>query len=174
MRLRPYGDSGALVINFNAMEEYYQDQGRDWERYALIKARVISGELEQGQQLMNSLRPFVYRRYVDFGVIDSLRRMKSMINAEVRRLNLDDNIKLGHGGIREVEFIVQCFQLIHGGRVPVLQRRELLDALEYCVEFDCLPQTAADELRTAYIFLRNTEHGIQGFCLLYTSDAADE
>lgn len=163
MRLRPYGESGALVVNFNAMEEYYQDQGRDWERYALIKARVISGDQDQGQQLMDALRPFVYRRYIDFGAIDALRSMKSMINTEVRRRNLHGNVKLGHGGIREVEFTVQCFQLIRGGRIPALQKRELLEVLEHCVEFDCLPREAVEELRAAYIFLRNTEHGIQGF-----------
>lgn len=163
MRLRPYGQSGALVLNFNAMEEYYQDQGRDWERYALIKARVVSGDAIQGQTLMDSLRPFVYRRYIDFGAVDALRRMKSMINTEVRRRNLHSDVKLGHGGIREVEFTVQCFQLIRGGRCPPLQKRELLEVLEHCVEFDCLPREAADELRAAYIFLRNTEHGIQGY-----------
>lgn len=163
MRLRPYGQSGALVVNFNAMEEYYQYQGRDWERYALIKARVISGDLVEGQKLMDALRPFVYRRYIDFGAIDALLDMKSMINAEVRRRNLHNDVKLGHGGIREVEFTVQCFQLIRGGRIPALQKRELLEVLEHCVEFDCLPREAADELRAAYIFLRNAEHGIQGF-----------
>ena len=163
MRLRPYGQSGALVLNFNAMEEYYQDQGRDWERYALIKARVVSGDFEQGEYLMGLLKPFVFRRYVDYGAIESLRSMKSMINTEVRRRGLHSDVKLGHGGIREIEFIVQCFQLIRGGRCTPLQKRELLAVLEHCVEFDCLPREAADELREAYVFLRNTEHGIQGF-----------
>ena len=132
MRLRPYGESGALVHNFTALEDYYQDQGRDWERYALIKARPVTGDSRQGRELMAMLQPFVYRRYVDFGVIESLRGMKQMINTEVRRRGLQDNVKLGHGGIREVEFIAQCFQLIRGGRELGLQQRELLPVLDEC------------------------------------------
>jgi glutamate-ammonia-ligase adenylyltransferase len=163
MRLRPYGESGALVHHFAALEDYYQDQGRDWERYAMIKARPVTGDPGRAAELMAMLRPFVYRRYVDFGVIDSLRSMKQMISAEVRRKGLEDNVKLGHGGIREVEFIVQCFQLIRGGRERGLQQRELLLALEECVTLGCLPQSAAAELRDAYLFLRDSEHAIQGY-----------
>ena len=163
MRLRPYGESGALVHNFTALEEYYQDQGRDWERYALIKANPVTGNPACAEDLMASLRPFVYRRYVDFGVIDSLRGMKQMISAEVRRRGLHDNVKLGHGGIREVEFIAQCFQLIRGGRDLGLQQRELLKVLEECVALGCLPREAVDELRAAYLFLRDSEHAIQGY-----------
>ncbi|MEP5566211.1 MAG: bifunctional [glutamate--ammonia ligase]-adenylyl-L-tyrosine phosphorylase/[glutamate--ammonia-ligase] adenylyltransferase [Halioglobus sp.] len=163
MRLRPYGESGALVHNFTALEEYYQDQGRDWERYALIKASPVTGNPEAAQQLMLSLRPFIYRRYVDFGVIESLRGMKQMISAEVRRRGLQDNVKLGHGGIREVEFIAQCFQLIRGGRDLGLQQRELLQVLEECANLGCLPQQVVDELRVAYLFLRDSEHAIQGY-----------
>jgi glutamate-ammonia-ligase adenylyltransferase len=163
MRLRPYGESGGLVLNFSAMEEYYQDQGRDWERYAMIKARVITGPEQHRQALIESLRPFVYRRYIDFGVIDSLRGMKEMINAEVRRRGLTADVKLGPGGIRAIEFIAQCFQLIRGGRCSTLQRRELLPVLEACVDEGCLPQTAADELTQAYLFLRDAEHAIQGY-----------
>ncbi|MBE9537817.1 MAG: bifunctional [glutamate--ammonia ligase]-adenylyl-L-tyrosine phosphorylase/[glutamate--ammonia-ligase] adenylyltransferase [Proteobacteria bacterium] len=163
MRLRPYGDSGALVSSFAALEQYYQDQGRDWERYALIKARPISGDPDSGADLMATLRPFIYRRYVDFGVIESLRSMKAMINAEVRRRNLRDDVKLGHGGIREVEFIAQCFQLIRGGRDLGLQRRELLLVLRECAQLGCLPAVAVDELSAAYLFLRDSEHAIQGY-----------
>jgi [glutamine synthetase] adenylyltransferase / [glutamine synthetase]-adenylyl-L-tyrosine phosphorylase len=163
MRLRPYGESGALVHNFTALEDYYQQQGRDWERYALIKARPVTGDPQRAQELMASLRPFVYRRYVDFGVIESLRGMKQMINTEVRRRGLQDNVKLGHGGIREVEFIAQCFQLIRGGRDLGLQQRELLSVLAECVALGCLPPAAATELRAAYLFLRDSEHAIQGY-----------
>ncbi|QFU74210.1 bifunctional [glutamate--ammonia ligase]-adenylyl-L-tyrosine phosphorylase/[glutamate--ammonia-ligase] adenylyltransferase [Halioglobus maricola] len=163
MRLRPYGDSGALVHNFNALEEYYQDQGRDWERYALIKARPVTGDPARADELMKALRPFVFRRYIDFGVIESLRSMKQMISAEVRRRGLQGNVKLGHGGIREVEFIAQCFQLIRGGRDLALQQRELLIVLQECVELGCLPAEAVEELRTAYLFLRDSEHAIQGY-----------
>ncbi|MEJ2530357.1 MAG: bifunctional [glutamate--ammonia ligase]-adenylyl-L-tyrosine phosphorylase/[glutamate--ammonia-ligase] adenylyltransferase [Halioglobus sp.] len=163
MRLRPYGESGALVHNFAALEEYYQDQGRDWERYALIKARPVTGDPGRAAQLMAALRPFVYRRYVDFGVIESLRGMKQMISAEVRRRGLQDDVKLGHGGIREVEFIAQCFQLIRGGRDLGLQQRELLNVLEECAALGCLPPEAVAELRAAYLFLRDSEHAIQGY-----------
>ncbi|MEH6515673.1 MAG: bifunctional [glutamate--ammonia ligase]-adenylyl-L-tyrosine phosphorylase/[glutamate--ammonia-ligase] adenylyltransferase [Halioglobus sp.] len=163
MRLRPYGDSGALVHNFNALEEYYQDQGRDWERYALIKARPVTGDKEPADYLMSALRPFVYRRYIDFGVIASLRGMKAGINAEVRRRGLNEDVKLGHGGIREVEFIAQCFQLIRGGRDAELQQRELLPVLAVCRELGCLPEAAVAELIAAYLFLRNSEHAIQGY-----------
>ncbi|NND67189.1 MAG: bifunctional [glutamate--ammonia ligase]-adenylyl-L-tyrosine phosphorylase/[glutamate--ammonia-ligase] adenylyltransferase, partial [Halioglobus sp.] len=163
MRLRPYGESGALVHNFTALEEYYQDQGRDWERYALIKARPVTGDPARSAELMTALKPFVFRRYIDFGVIESLRGMKRMINTEVRRRGLDGNVKLGRGGIREVEFIAQCFQLIRGGRDLGLQRRELLPVLEECVALNCLPEQVGTELREAYLFLRDTEHAIQGW-----------
>jgi glutamate-ammonia-ligase adenylyltransferase len=163
MRLRPYGESGALVHNFAALEAYYQDQGRDWERYALIKARPITGVPASAAELMESLRPFIYRRYIDYGVIDSLRSMKQMITAEVRRRKLENNVKLGHGGIREVEFIAQCFQLIRGGRDIGLQQRELLPVLQESAALGCLPQGAVDELTSAYLFLRDAEHAIQGY-----------
>ena len=163
MRLRPYGDSGALVHNFSALEDYYQDQGRDWERYALIKARPVSGDPGRAEELMILLQPFVYRRYVDYGVIESLRGMKEMINAEVRRRGLQDNIKLGHGGIREVEFIAQCVQLIRGGRDRGLQQRELLPVLQECADLGSLPASVCVELCEAYLFLRDTEHAIQGY-----------
>jgi glutamate-ammonia-ligase adenylyltransferase len=163
MRLRPYGESGALAHNFAALEDYYQDQGRDWERYALIKARPVTGDPRRSRELMAMLRPFVYRRYIDFGVIESLRGMKQMINTEVRRRDLQDNVKLGHGGIREVEFIAQCFQLIRGGRDLGLQQRELLPVLEECVALGCLPSHAVADLRAAYLFLRDSEHAIQGY-----------
>ena len=170
MRLRPYGESGALVHNFTALEEYYQDQGRDWERYALIKARPVTGDPKWADELMTALRPFVFRRYVDFGVIESLRGMKQMITTEVRRRGLQNNVKLGHGGIREVEFIAQCFQLIRGGRDLGLQQRELLRVLQECVELGCLPAEVVAELRAAYLFLRDSEHAIQGYQDKQTQD----
>ena len=163
MRLRPYGESGALVHNFDALEGYYQSQGRDWERYALIKARPVTGSLQQGAALAVLLRPFIYRRYVDFGAIESLRAMKQMINTEVRRRGLQDNVKLGHGGIREVEFIAQCFQLIRGGRDLGLQQRELLLVLDECAVLGCLPPSVTEQLRRSYLFLRDSEHAIQGY-----------
>ena len=163
MRLRPYGESGALVLSLSAMEEYYQDQGRDWERYAMIKARVVAGEPCATEQLMNLLRPFTYRRYVDFSAFESLRAMKKMIQQEVKRRRLDHDIKLGPGGIREVEFIAQCFQLIRGGRELALQERRVQKVLATLAEKNYMPAEAVAELQAAYIFLRNTEHGIQAF-----------
>ncbi|WP_417226794.1 bifunctional [glutamate--ammonia ligase]-adenylyl-L-tyrosine phosphorylase/[glutamate--ammonia-ligase] adenylyltransferase [Amphritea sp.] len=161
MRLRPYGASGPLVCSFPAMEDYYQTQGRDWERYAMIKARVVAGDQQAGAELQEMLRPFVYRKYIDFSAFDSLRSMKEMINKEVRRKGLQGNVKLGAGGIREVEFIGQAFQLIRGGRDPRLQQRELLTILPLLPETVGIPEQAVAELAEAYTFLRNAEHVIQ-------------
>lgn len=161
MRLRPYGSSGALVLSFNALEQYYQDQGRDWERYAMIKARVVGGDQVAGGQLLDMLRPFVYRRYLDFSAIEALRTMKQLIQQEVRRKGMAENIKLGAGGIREVEFIAQAFQLIHGGRDLSLQQRPLLKVLHTLEGQGYLPPAVIGELRDAYEFLRYTEHAIQ-------------
>ena len=161
MRLRPYGSSGALVLSFNALEQYYQDQGRDWERYAMIKARVVGGDKEKGSELLDMLRPFVYRRYLDFSAIEALRTMKQLIQQEVRRKGMADNIKLGAGGIREVEFIAQAFQLIHGGRDLSLQQRPLLKVLKTLEDQGYLPAAVIDDLREGYQFLRYTEHAIQ-------------
>ena len=161
MRLRPYGSSGALVLSFNALEQYYQDQGRDWERYAMIKARVVAGDQVMGAQLLDLLRPFVYRRYLDFSAIEALRTMKQLIQQEVRRKGMADNIKLGAGGIREVEFIAQAFQLIHGGRDLSLQQRPLLKVLSILEGQGYLPPAVVSELREGYEFLRYTEHAIQ-------------
>jgi len=162
MRLRPYGQSGALALSFAALETYYQDQGRDWERYAMVKARVVAGDQRAGEVLMEMLRPFVYRKYIDFSAFESLRAMKAMISREVRRKGLENNIKLGSGGIREIEFVVQAFQLIRGGRDRELQQRELLNILKELEELELLPSPVVKELRGAYIFLRNLEHALQG------------
>jgi len=161
MRLRPYGSAGALVLSFNALEQYYQDQGRDWERYAMIKARVVAGDQVAGAQLLDLLRPFVYRRYLDFSAIEALRTMKQLIQQEVRRKGMAENIKLGSGGIREVEFIAQAFQLIHGGRDLSLQQRPLLKVLSTLDGQGYLPSAVVGELREGYEFLRYTEHAIQ-------------
>ncbi|MCF5228334.1 MULTISPECIES: bifunctional [glutamate--ammonia ligase]-adenylyl-L-tyrosine phosphorylase/[glutamate--ammonia-ligase] adenylyltransferase [unclassified Pseudomonas] len=161
MRLRPYGSAGALVLSFNALEQYYQDQGRDWERYAMIKARVVAGDQLAGAQLLDMLRPFVYRRYLDFSAIEALRTMKQLIQQEVRRKGMAENIKLGSGGIREVEFIAQAFQLIHGGRDLSLQQRPLLMVLGTLEGQGYLPPAVIAELRNGYEFLRYTEHAIQ-------------
>lgn len=161
MRLRPYGSAGALVLSFNALEQYYQDQGRDWERYAMIKARVVGGDQAAGKQLLEMLRPFVYRRYLDFSAIEALRAMKLLIQQEVRRKGMADNIKLGSGGIREIEFIAQAFQLIHGGRDLSLQQRPLLKVLATLEGQGYLPPAVVAEMRQGYEFLRYVEHALQ-------------
>lgn len=176
MRLRPFGESGPLVLTFSAMEDYYQEQGRDWERYAMLKARVIpplNGDDSYHQQLSKLLRPFVYRRYIDFSVIDSLRRMKMMISQEVRRKQLVNNIKLGAGGIREIEFIVQVFQLIRGGRVKALQQRRLLTVLPELVNSGELQEDSKLVLENAYCFLRRVENIIQALADKQTQTLPD-
>ncbi|HXQ99575.1 MAG TPA: bifunctional [glutamate--ammonia ligase]-adenylyl-L-tyrosine phosphorylase/[glutamate--ammonia-ligase] adenylyltransferase, partial [Pseudomonas sp.] len=174
MRLRPYGSSGALVLSFNALEQYYQDQGRDWERYAMIKARVVGGDQAKGEELLAMLRPFVYRRYLDFSAIEALRTMKQLIQQEVRRKGMAANIKLGSGGIREVEFIAQAFQLIHGGRDLSLQQRPLLKVLKTLEGQGYLPSAVIDELRQGYEFLRYTEHAIQAIADRQTQMLPDD
>lgn len=161
MRLRPFGESGPLVMHFAAMEDYCETHARDWERYAFVKARVCAGDKQQGQQLLDNLRPFVYRRYLDYNSLEELRKMKELIDAETQRKGLENNIKLGRGGIREVEFICQVFQLIRGGRKPILQQRNLLKTLQLLANQQYLSSTEVEQLREAYYFLRLTENHLQ-------------
>lgn len=161
MRLRPFGGSGPLVMHFDAMEDYYQAHGREWERYALIKARVLAGDPDAGARLMEKLRPFIYRRYLDYGAFANLREVKRMINEESVRKERIEDVKHGEGGIREVEFVGQVFQLIRGGRDRALQRRDLLGVLETLAEQNLLPRHAVDQLVEAYRFLRRVENRLQ-------------
>lgn len=174
MRLRPYGDAGALALSFNALLDYYQQQGRDWERYAMIKARVIAGDKQAGNNLLKELRPFVYRKYLDFSAIEALRAMKAMINREVRRKSLENNIKLGLGGIREIEFISQVFQLIRGGRDTELQERSIRKVLPIISSLGLMPVEASKELLAAYEFLRDLEHALQGLADKQTQTLPDD
>ena len=159
-RLRPFGDSGPLVMSFDAMEEYYFSQAREWERYAMIKARLVAGE---GAALMDMLRPFVYRRYLDYGAIESIRDMKRMIRGEMHKRGMDANIKLGRGGIREIEFVGQAFQLVRGGRDPELQIRPIMQVLDRLGEKELLPDYVVQELQAAYKFLRLVENRLQAW-----------
>jgi glutamate-ammonia-ligase adenylyltransferase len=161
MRLRPYGDAGALVCSFEAMEDYYQSQGREWERYAMIKARAVTGDEASQSELAELLRPFVYRRYLDFHTFDALRDLKRQIHQEVKRKGQEENLKLGPGGIREIEFIAQVFQLVRGGREPRLRQRGVVDVLHTLVDLNLLPRNAVDELIQAYGFLRRAENRLQ-------------
>ncbi len=160
-RLRPYGDAGPIAMSFEAMESYYQEQGREWERYALIKARVVAGDKSAGNKLLDRLKPFVYRRYLDYGTFESLREMKRRIEREVTRKGMKANIKLGPGGIREVEFFGQIFQLIRGGVHVDYQQREILMVLQTLAEENNIPGYVKDELTAAYVFLRNVENRLQ-------------
>jgi glutamate-ammonia-ligase adenylyltransferase len=163
LRLRPFGHSGRTVLSFAAMEQYYQREGRDWERYAWIKARAVGGDRIGGARLLDTLRPFVFRRYLDYSAFAGLREMKALIDAEVARKDLADDLKLGPGGIREIEFIVQLVQLIRGGREPALRARGLLPALAAAEQLGFIPSGRAIKLRDAYRFLRRVENRVQMF-----------
>ena len=163
LRLRPFGDAGPLVMSFDAFEDYYQSQAREWERYAMIKARVVAGDRAAGARLTDLLRPFVYRRYLDFGAIESLRDMKRLISRELHKKGMDANVKLGPGGIREIEFIGQAFQLIRGGRDRDLQIRPILPVLERIADRNLLPGYVVRELNEAYEFLRLVENRVQAW-----------
>ena len=179
MRLRPNGDSGPLVVSLDMLEEYFVVQGREWERYAWIKARVVNWAVDPEQDsafqqsldnLNNIVRPFVFRKYLDFGSIRALRALHVQIRNEVNKRESQHpgsvHVKLGRGGIREIEFTAQAFQLIRGGREPKLQLRRTVDVLEVCVELGLVTQEDHDKLVTAYRFLRNLEHRLQ-----YVDDA---
>ncbi|QLG87176.1 bifunctional [glutamate--ammonia ligase]-adenylyl-L-tyrosine phosphorylase/[glutamate--ammonia-ligase] adenylyltransferase [Chitinibacter bivalviorum] len=163
MRLRPFGDSGPLVTSFAALENYLLTQGREWERYAWIKGRALTGD-EQG--LMDLVTPFVYRKYLDYGAYHSMRELHSQIRREVERKDRLDNVKLGPGGIREIEFIGQVFQLIRGGRNKTLRSRATQAILNELAAQGNLPQDVVTELQAAYVFLRDVEHRI-----MYLDDA---
>jgi [glutamine synthetase] adenylyltransferase / [glutamine synthetase]-adenylyl-L-tyrosine phosphorylase len=161
LRLRPFGDSGPLVASFAAFEDYLQRHGRDWERYAYVKARPVTAGERYAEVEAAAVRPFVYRRYLDYGVFESLREMKALIEREVERRELAEHVKLGPGGIREIEFIVQALQLTRGGRDRHLQTPSLLLALERLGEARLLPADVAAELRGAYLYLRRLENRLQ-------------
>ncbi len=161
MRLRPFGDSGPLVASFAALEDYLQQHGRDWERYAWVKARAITNADRYQPLYRDVVRPFVFRRYLDFGVFESLRAMKGLIQREVERRELEDDVKLGPGGIREIEFTVQAFQLLRGGSDPRLRSPSLLAVLPLLAGQKLLPADAVQELLAAYEFLRRLENRLQ-------------
>ena len=162
MRLRPYGDSGPLVMSFPALEQYLVTQGREWERYAWIKARVISPmDTPCATELMHMVQPFVFRKYLDFGVFESMRKLHAQIRAEVARRDRYHNIKLGPGGIREIEFIAQVFQLIRGGRVTGLRIRPTREVLQQLARSGELDSKVVARLDESYVILRNLEHRLQ-------------
>ncbi|MCC7413510.1 MAG: bifunctional [glutamate--ammonia ligase]-adenylyl-L-tyrosine phosphorylase/[glutamate--ammonia-ligase] adenylyltransferase [Gammaproteobacteria bacterium] len=161
MRLRPFGESGALTLGFDAMFAYFEVHARDWERYAMIKARAAAGDVDAGETLLRRLQPFVFRRYLDFSALEALRDMKRLIAEEVARQGLEDDVKRGAGGIREIEFIGQSFQIIRGGREPALRDRRIQFILAQLGALGHLPPATCATLLEAYEFLRRTEHRLQ-------------
>jgi glutamate-ammonia-ligase adenylyltransferase len=159
MRLRPLGNDGPLACGFDMLENYFVTQGREWERYAWIKGRVVCGD--RAQELTDLVRPFVFRRHLDYSAFESLRELHREVRREVERRDIRDNIKLGPGGIREIEFIAQLFQLIRGGRDAALREQPTLTVLPLLAARNLLPPSAVQELIDAYVFLRNLEHRLQ-------------
>ncbi len=160
-RLRPFGDSGPLCSSLAALDQYYQREGRDWERYALIKARPVAGDLSLGRELLRQVHPFVYRRYIDFTAIEALQDMHAAVIEDARRRDRLDDIKRGPGGIREIEFLAQCFQLLRGGREPVLQTPSLVQALSGIAELGLINAETLVDIRADYVDLRRLENRIQ-------------
>jgi glutamate-ammonia-ligase adenylyltransferase len=167
MRLRPFGNEGVLVSNLDALQDYYQNNGREWERYAWIKGRAIcpKGNASLQANIHELLRPFIFRKYLDFNALNSMRDLKLQIHRDVMQKGQQDNIKLGRGGIREIEFIAQVFQLIRGGQDASLQIKPTLEVLKLLKNKGLLQEKTVDDLLTAYIFLRNLEHR-----LMYVED----
>ncbi len=160
-RLRPFGESGPLCMSFDKLEDYYQEQGREWERYALIKARIVAGDSRSGDELLRRLKPFVFRRYLDYGAFESLREMKARIAVEVNQKGRRDDIKLGPGGIREIEFFGQMFQLIRGGVEQALQIGPIQKVLAVLVDNGYISPRVGENLSESYIFLRTVENRLQ-------------
>jgi glutamate-ammonia-ligase adenylyltransferase len=160
-RLRPFGNSGPLTSSLASLEQYYQREGRDWERYALIKARPVAGDLAAGAAFIEDIRPFVYRRYIDYGSVEALQEMHSNVHDDARRKDRLDDIKRGPGGIREIEFLAQCFQLLRGGRETSLQTPSLDGALREIERLGLLESSVVIEIRYDYTYLRLLENRIQ-------------
>src|SRR5438552_1991183 len=159
MRLRPFGDAGPLACSFDSLETYLIAHGREWERYAWLKARPLTGS--HHAELMRIVRPFVFRKYLDYATLGAMRRLHAEVRREVARRELADHVKLGPGGIREIEFVAQALQLVRGGRDPALTVRPTLEALSVLSKKNLLPEQAARELADAYVLLRNVEHRLQ-------------
>jgi glutamate-ammonia-ligase adenylyltransferase len=164
LRLRPYGEAGPLVCSFDFLESYFVAHGREWERYAWIKARALTGG--EHAALAAIVGPFVFRKYLDYATLSAMRGLHAEVRRDVERRERADDVKLGPGGIREIEFIVQALQLIRGGREPELRARATLPTLGLLAQKKLLPPKAARELAEAYGFLRRVEH-----CLQYLDDA---
>ncbi len=174
LRLRPWGDSGPIALSHHAFEHYYQLHGREWEQYAMVKARVITGSQSDKKYLNSIIKPFVYRRYHDYRVFEGLAKMKHKIDQKAQRSNQKHNIKTGQGGIREIEFFVQAFQILKGGRNHHLQTPSLYQALNILSDQEITDQPTLDIMREAYDFLRLLENRIQMLNDQQTHDIPDK
>ncbi len=162
LRLRPEGNSGEMANSMRSAEVYYESWGQSWERAAMIKARPVAGSIKMGERLLNNLEPFIYRRYLDYGMVEDIKVMKQKIDHSLaRKQEGDQNLKLGWGGIREIEFFIQALQLIYAGKNPRLREKNSLKALECLHREEIIKEQEKQVLREAYIFLRDTEHRIQ-------------
>ena len=173
LRLRPYGESGPVALSFAAMEGYYQEQGREWERYAWLRGRPVTGDPAAGERLTRLLTPFVFRKYLDYGAFESLRNMKRMMESEVRKKGLANDVKMCAGGIREAEFVCQALQLLRGGVEPTLRERAILKLLPLLAERGLLPEETSLGLSQSYRFLRKAENRLQEFSDLQTHRLPD-
>ena len=174
IRLRPFGDSGPIIMTFDGMENYYMTQAREWERYAMIKARQVAGDFQSGEKLTAMIKPFVYRRYLDYGAFEELRSLKYQITQELMRKDRIENVKLGPGGIREIEFIGQAFQLIRGGQESQLQQKSILTILSVLDNLDLMSTEDVKTLTSAYQYLRKVENHIQQYQDKQTHDLPTE
>ncbi len=174
MRLRPHGRAGRLSLSFDAMEHYYQREGRNWERYAWIKARSVAGDLAAGERLIQTLTPFVYRKYLDFTAFEDLRSMKAAINVEIQQHGMERNIKQGRGGIRELEFFVQSFQMVRGGRIAELRTPTLMPTLQRLARLGFIQHQEANRLVSAYRFLRSLENRLQSMADQQTHELPED
>lgn len=164
MRLRPFGQSGPLALSFDAMEQYYVIHGRNWERYAMMKARAVAGDVAGGEALLERLQPFVYRRYLDYQALNAITEMKQGINRQIKEAGMQRHIKLGAGGIREAEFCVQAMQMVYGGQYPQLQETNFLTVLADLGALELWSSAQVAQLREAYLLLRTVENAIQFEC----------
>ena len=162
LRLRPEGNSGEMATPLRSAEIYYEHWGQSWERAAMIKARPVAGSIPLGEQLLKNLEPFIFRRYLDYGMVEDIKGMKQKIDHNLTREREGErNLKLGRGGIREIEFFIQALQLIYAGKQPELREKGSMAALGKLVEAGLVRAEEATLLREAYTFLRMVEHRIQ-------------
>jgi glutamate-ammonia-ligase adenylyltransferase len=161
LRLRPWGDSGPVALHHLALEHYYQLHGREWEQYAMVKARIVTGSESDRAFIQSIIKPFVYRKYHDYRVFEGLASLKDQIDHQARSKNMYDNIKVGDGGIREIEFFVQAFQILKGGRNNRLQSQQIFICFDILQTQNIIPTKTIKELREAYVFLRQLENKIQ-------------